>query len=89
MTFLSSRQIPEANFAYRDGLGLRRFRSPILAAAQVLAHDQLVLFIGMDPETPQGLGATVELYLGGTIHCFEPHQLGIYSQGDALRPGGT
>ena len=28
-------------------------------------HDQLLLHIGMDPTTPQVLGATVEFYLGG------------------------
>jgi len=34
-------------------------------APQVLDHDQLLLFVGMDWRRPQALGATVELVLGG------------------------
>lgn len=65
MTFLSSQQIPEANFHIEMAWVYAIPEPNPCLPPQVLDHDQLVLFIGMDPETPQGLGATVEFYLGG------------------------
>ena len=39
--------------------------SQVAGAARVLDHDQLLVFVGMDWRTPQRLGATVEMALGG------------------------
>ncbi len=65
MTYLSSGQIPEANL-YADLSWIYGIPEPNPAApAQVRNQDQLFLYIGMDPDTPQVLGGTVEFYLGG------------------------
>ena len=66
MIYMSSGQVAEAGvyveLAWITGIPQPH---PLLAAAQVLDHDQVLLHIGMDPRTPQVLGGTVELHLGG------------------------
>jgi hypothetical protein len=65
MIFLSDRQIPEAN-AYVELAWIHGVPEPNpYLPRQVLEHDQLLVHIGMDHRTPQVLGGTVELYLGG------------------------
>jgi hypothetical protein len=64
-TLLSDAQVPGAghhvSLAWIDAI-------PAAGPAQVeqvLDHDQLLLHVGMDHTTPQDLGATIRLYLGG------------------------
>jgi hypothetical protein len=65
MTFLSSAQIPEANFYIEMGW-IHGIPEPNpYTSEQVLDYDQIVLYIGMNPDTPQDLGGIVEFYLGG------------------------
>ena len=65
MTFLSSDQVPEAN-AYVELAWICGIPEPPSGGGeQVLDQDQILLHIGMDAATPQVLGGTVELYLGG------------------------
>ncbi len=65
MVFMSSKQVPGADVHVELGwiYGIREGGPQ--AAEQVLDHDQILVHIGMDYETPQVLGATVETYLGG------------------------
>jgi hypothetical protein len=65
MTFLSSKQVPEANF-HIDLSWIYDVPQPNPhTMEQVLDYDQILLHIGMNPGTPQDLGGTIELYLGG------------------------
>ena len=65
LTYLSSGQVPEADtrveLAWIYGIP----ESASNGGEQTLDCDQILLHIGMDPATPQALGGTVELYLGG------------------------
>lgn len=65
MTFLSSAQVPEANVYIEWGWVYGIPQPNPHAPEQVLDHDQILLHIGMNPDTPQDLGGTVEFYLGG------------------------
>lgn len=64
-TYLSSGQVPEAEHCAELGwiteMPDRAGRLP----ERVADYDQLLLHIGMDPSTPQVLGATIEFHLGG------------------------
>lgn len=65
MTFLSAKQIPEAN-AYVELAWITGIPEPApVAEERVLDYDQFLLHIGMDHAKPQVLGGTVELTLGG------------------------
>src|SRR3990172_8922950 len=65
MTYLSCRQISEADHYAELGWVYDTTPSTRYASEQVLDYDQLVLHIGMDADRPQDLGATIEFYLGG------------------------
>jgi hypothetical protein len=65
MTFLSSSQVREAS-AHVEVAWIYGIPEPTLPAGEwVLDYDQILLHIGMNHTTPQVLGGTVELYLGG------------------------
>jgi hypothetical protein len=63
--FMSSGQVPEADVYVELGwiYGIPEPDEP--GVEQVLDYDQFLLHIGMDPDTPQDLGGTIELCLGG------------------------
>jgi hypothetical protein len=65
MTFMSSKQVPEADIWAELCWVYDTPRPNPTLGEQVLGHDQILVHIGMDPETPQDLGATLQLYLGG------------------------
>lgn len=65
MTFMSSQQIPEADLHIDLGWIYGIPQPNPHTSERVLDYDQLLLHVGMDPDTPQDLGATIELYLGG------------------------
>jgi hypothetical protein len=70
LTYLSGRQVPEANF-YLELSWIYDVSQPHRHMSQrVLDHDQLLLHIGMDPNTPQELGGTVAFYLDGQAIVF-------------------
>jgi hypothetical protein len=65
MTFLSSTQVPEAEY-YIELSWIYGVPDPNPHMAEhVLDYDEILLHIGFNPDTPQDLGATIELYLGG------------------------
>lgn len=82
LVYMSSRQVPEADvyveMSWIHGIP----EGGPQAAEQVLDHDQLLLHIGMDYETPQVLGGTIETYLGGQPIVFNT-TTGVFI------PGGT
>jgi hypothetical protein len=65
MTLLSSKQVPEANFHIELGWIYGIPQPNPSQPEQALDYDQILLHIGMNPDTPQDLGGTIELYLGG------------------------
>lgn len=65
MTYMSSRQVPEADVCVELCWVYDVPRPNPTLGEQVLDHDQILLHIGMDPDIPQDLGATMQLYLGG------------------------
>ena len=65
MTYMSSVQVPEADLLV-DLCWVYGMPQPNPSLGeQVSSHDQIMLHIGMDPDTPQDLGATMQLYVGG------------------------
>lgn len=65
LTFLSARQIPETT-TYVELSWINNMPATSLCLPErVLDHDQVLLHIGMDYRTPQSLGGTIELNLGG------------------------
>jgi hypothetical protein len=65
MTYLSSTQIPEANY-FIELSWIHDIPQPDLPMGEkILDHDQILLFIGSNPDMPQELGATIEFFLGG------------------------
>jgi hypothetical protein len=70
MTFLSSKQIPEAN-SYVELGWIHDIPQPNPhTSEQVLNYDQILLYIGCNPDTPQDLGGTIEFCLGGQSIVF-------------------
>ncbi len=65
MTYMSSKQVPEANMWVELCWVYGMPQPNPSLGEQVLGYDQILLHIGMDPGTPQDLGATMQLYLGG------------------------
>lgn len=65
LTYMSAAQIPEANLNIRLTWVYDTSQAHGYSSQQVLNNDQLLLHIGMSPDTPQALGGTVEIYLGG------------------------
>ncbi len=65
MTYVGKEQIPEAGLHVDLGWIYQVPQPDAQESEQVLDYDQLLVHIGMDPDTPQNLGATVEFYLGG------------------------
>jgi hypothetical protein len=65
LTFMSAGQIPEANLHIQLNWIYDIAQPHRYTSQRVLDHDQLLLHIGMDPDTPQDLGGTVETHLGG------------------------
>jgi hypothetical protein len=65
MTYLSSKQIPEAD-CHIEMSWIHDIPEPNPYIGEyALDYDEILLHIGMSPDTPQDLGGTVELYLGG------------------------
>jgi len=62
---MSAAQIPEANLNIRLNWVYDTSQAHGYSSQQVLNDDQLLLHIGMSPDTPQALGGTVEFQLGG------------------------
>ena len=65
LTFMSTRQIPEAKLHIQLNWIYDIAQSHGHTAQRILDHDQLLLHIGMNPDTPQDLGGTVGIHLGG------------------------
>ncbi|NLT64976.1 MAG: hypothetical protein GXX84_00065 [Acidobacteria bacterium] len=65
LTYMSAAQIPEANLNIRLNWVYDTSQAHGYSSQQVLNDDQLLLHIGMSPDTPQALGGTVEFQLGG------------------------
>lgn len=65
MTYMSSTQVPEATVCVELCWVYEVPRPNPTLGEQVFDHDQILLHIGMDPDTPQDLGATMQLCLGG------------------------
>lgn len=65
MTFLSSKQVPEANYYIELGWIYDIPQPNPHIGEYVLDYDEILLHIGCNPDTPQDLGGTIELYLGG------------------------
>ena len=70
MTYMSSKQAPDAPLYSELSWIYEKPQPNPYFAEQVLDYDQILLHIGMDPDTPQDLGATVQLYLGGQRIAF-------------------
>jgi hypothetical protein len=70
MVLMSSGQVPGADVYAEFGWIYGVPQGGPQAAEQVLDHDQILLHIGMDYQTPQVLGATVEMSLGGQSIVF-------------------
>ncbi|MBN1322356.1 MAG: hypothetical protein JXA87_16115 [Thermoleophilia bacterium] len=65
LVYMSSRQVPETDVYVELGWIRGVPEGGPQATEQVLDYDQLLLHVGMDYKTPQVLGGTVEMYLGG------------------------
>jgi len=65
MNLMSSTQVPEAGVHVELSWIYGIPRNDPQMAQRVLDHDQILLHTGMDAATPQVLGGTLELYLGG------------------------
>lgn len=65
MTYLSSAQVPEAGYYIELAWIYAVPRPNPYMGEYALDYDEILLHIGQDPDTPQDLGATIELYLGG------------------------
>lgn len=65
LTYMSAAQIPEANLNIRLNWVYDTSQAHGYSSQHVLNDDQLLLHIGMSPDTPQALGGTVEFQLGG------------------------
>ena len=70
MTFLSSKQIPEANYYIELGWIYDIPQPNPHIGVHVLDNDEILLHIGCNPERPQDLGGTIEFYLGGQSIIF-------------------
>jgi hypothetical protein len=70
MVLMSSAQVPEADVYAELGWVYGIPEGGRQAAQQVYGYDQILLHIGMDYSTPQVLGATVEMPLGGQSIVF-------------------
>jgi hypothetical protein len=65
MTFLSSRQVPEANY-YLQLAWIHHIPEPNPHIAEhVHGNDEIILHWGGNPDKPQDLGGEIEFYLGG------------------------
>jgi hypothetical protein len=86
LTYMSESQVPESNlhiqlsWIYDVGQPHRH------SSQRVLDHDQLLLHIGMDPNAPQDLGGTVEIYVGGQPIVFNTTTAVFIPQGTPFGP---
>jgi hypothetical protein len=65
MTFMSNKQVPEANYCVQLGW-IYDIPSPNpYVNEHVHEYDEIMLFWGGDPYTPQDLGGEIEYYIGG------------------------
>lgn len=71
MTFMSSAQVPEANYYLEFGwiYGIPEPNPPI--PEHVHEHDEIVLHWGGDPDNPLDLGGEIELGVGGQPLTFD------------------
>ncbi len=65
MTFMSSKQVPEANYYIELGWIYDIPEPNPHIHEHVHDFDEIVLHWGGNPETPQDLGGTIEFYIGG------------------------
>jgi hypothetical protein len=65
MTFMSSRQVPEANYYIELGWIYEMPEPNPHIHEHVHDYDEIVLHWGGDPEIPQDLGGEIEFYIGG------------------------
>jgi hypothetical protein len=77
MTFMSSKQVPEANYYIELGWIWEMPRPNPHIHEHVHTYDEIVLHWGGNPEMPQVLGGEIEFYLGGQPITFNT-TTGIY-----------
>jgi hypothetical protein len=77
MTFMSSKQVPEANYYIELGWIWEMPRPNPHIHEHVHSYDEIVLHWGGNPELPQVLGGEIEFYLGGQPITFNT-TTGIY-----------
>ncbi len=65
MTFMSSKQVPEANYYIELGWIWEMPRPNPHIHEHVHTYDEIVLHWGGNPELPQVLGGEIEFYIGG------------------------
>ena len=65
MTFMSSQQVPEANYYIELGWIYDIPEPNPHIHEHVHDYDEIVLHIGGDPANPEDLGADIEFYVGG------------------------
>jgi hypothetical protein len=71
MTYMSSTQVPEANYHLEFGwvYGIPDPNPPV--PEQVHDTEEIVLYIGGDPQNPEDLGGEIELRVGGKPVTFD------------------
>ena len=77
MTFMSSKQIPEANYYIELGWIYEMPKPNPHIHEHVHPYDEIVLHWGGNPELPQVLGGEIEFYIGGQPITFNT-TTGIY-----------
>jgi hypothetical protein len=77
MTFMSSKQVPEANYYIELGWIYEIPRPNPHIHEHVHPYDEIVLHWGGNPEMPQVLGGEIEFYIGGQPITFNT-TTGIY-----------
>jgi hypothetical protein len=70
LTFMSAGQVPEASLHVQLSWIYDIAQPHRYTSQRVLDYDQLLLHMGMASETPQDLGGTVEIHLGGQSIVF-------------------